>query len=172
MDAALLIAGALLAVGTPAPLAEQNPLALPGPSSLEREEVQAWTRKYVRGDDWALMAWDYEGVKLAAGGVRKTEEGLAETDIRTELFKPIELSVGVARSGVAHWNVDCAAGRFAVISMTVYAGNNLQGEIARKTTDAKLWQGPVGSEGDTIREVCRAIGLEAKLEPMPEMPPP
>jgi hypothetical protein len=170
MDAAFLIAGALLAVGAPAPLAEQNRLALPGPASLERDEVQAWTRKYVQGTDWALLAWDYEGVKLSAGGVRKTSEGLAETDIRTELFKPIELSVGVARSGLAHWNVDCAGGKLAVLSMTVYAGNNLQGEIARKTTDARLWQGPVGSESDTIREVCRAIGQEAKLEPMPEMP--
>ena len=78
MDAALLIAGALLAVGTPAPLAEQNPLALPGPASLEREVVQAWTRKYVRGDDWRQ--------------VTRIEDDEARVDVDDELALALGMS--------------------------------------------------------------------------------
>lgn len=134
--------------------------AWPAPSSLQRQDVLAWTSKYVRGGEWTLLAYDYEGVKLVApGGVTRTADGLAQADVRTELFRPIQLKVGVtARSGMAHWNVDCEAGRIAVLTMTVYAGNNLQGELANRTTEGRPWQDPVGSEGEAIQAVCKAIG--------------
>jgi hypothetical protein len=158
-----LIATILLAATPAAPklsAAPASPFALPAPASLKRDEVLAWTSKYVRGGDWMLLAYDYEGVKLIApGGVRRTPEGLAEADVRTELFRPILLKVGVtARSGLAHWNVDCEAQRLAVLTMTVYAGNNLQGELANRTTEGKPWQDPVGSEAEAIKSVCRQIG--------------
>jgi hypothetical protein len=146
-------------IGTQAAPPTKSPFDLPAPASLEREDVLAWTAKYVAGADWRLLAYDYEGVKLAApGGVTRTADGYAEADVRTELFKPIEISAGTARSGVARWAVDCEAGRLAVLQMTVYAGNNLQGQIATRVADGKPWQDPVGSEGEAIKAVCQAIG--------------
>jgi len=158
-----LIATALLASSQPSPALSpepSSPLAAPAPANLQREEVLSWMGKYVRGPEWTLLAYDYEGVKLAAPGqVTRSPEGWAEAEVRTELFKPITLKVGVtARSGLASWHVDCEANRFAVLRMTVYAGNNLQGELATKITDGTVWQEPVGSEGETIRAVCKAVG--------------
>jgi hypothetical protein len=146
-------------VGTQTAPPTKTPFDVPAPASLERQEVLAWTAKYVAATDWRLLAYDYEGVKLASpGGVKKTPEGHAEVDVRTELFKPIELSAGTARSGIARWAVDCEANRLAVLQMTIYAGNNLQGQIATKVADGRSWQDPVGSEGETIKAVCKEIG--------------
>jgi hypothetical protein len=145
----------------PAPLAPptKTPFDVPAPASLEREAVLAWTAKYVSADDWRLLAYDYEGVKLAApDGVRRTDDGYAEAEVRTELFKPIEISAGTARSGIARWAVDCGARRLAVLRMTIYAGNNLQGQIATRVADGKPWQDPVGSESEAIKAVCAAVG--------------
>lgn len=159
---AFLVA-ALLATGPTSPLPPRlepkTPFDVPAPASLERGEVQAWTSRYVKGE-WLLLAYDYEGVKLTKpGAVTRTPEGYAEAEVRTELFRPIPLRVGVvARSGVARWHVDCAANRLAVLTMTVYAGNNLEGELASRTTDGPQWQEPVGSEGDAIKSVCREAG--------------
>jgi hypothetical protein len=159
----VLLAAAVLAVGQPSPkLAPQShdALSAPPPANLRPEEVQAWMAKYVRADDaWSLLAYDYEGVKLTArAGITRTPEGLAEADVRTELFHPIEVKAGVARSGLARWRVDCMAGRLVVTRMTIYSANNLQGELATKFSDGQDWQDPVGSEAEAIRAVCKAIG--------------
>jgi hypothetical protein len=156
----LLLITALAASPT-APLSPRadpaTPFDVPAPASLARGEVLAWTSRYVKGD-WTLLAYDYEGVKLVKpGAVGRTPEGYAEAEVRTELFRPIPLRVGVvARSGVAKWTVDCMANRLAVLTMTVYAGNNLEGELASRTTDGPQWQEPVGSEGEAIKSVCAA----------------
>lgn len=153
-----LLTAALIA-GTPPAPPTKTPFDVPAPASLERGEVLAWTSKYVSAADWRLIAYDYEGVKFASpGGVKRTPEGHAEVDVRTELFKPVELSAGTARSGVARWAVDCEGNRLAVLQMTVYAGNNLQGQIATKVAEGKPWQDPVGSESEAIKAVCKEIG--------------
>jgi hypothetical protein len=156
-----LIAAAAVAASQPA---AQPP---PAPATLKREEVEAWTRRYVHGR-WTLIGYDYEGVKLVApGAIRSTPEGFAEADVRTELFHPIALKAGVtARSGVGHWNVDCEGGKLAVLTMTVYAGNNLDRELARMDTHGPEWQEPVGSEAQAMKQVCQAIGRKAKLGPV------
>jgi hypothetical protein len=158
-----LLATAALAVSPTGPMPQRvdpvTPFDIPAPASLQRGEVLAWTGRYVKGA-WTLLAYDYEGVKLMRpGGVTKNAEGYAEAEVRTELFHPIPLRVGVvARSGTARWNVDCAANRLAVLTMTVYAGNNLEGELASRITEGRQWQEPVGSEADAIKSVCREIG--------------
>lgn len=157
-----LIAALALAAPTPGPSLQPRapaPLEIPAPASLDREAVIAWTQAYVQGEMWTLLAYDREGVKLTApGGVRKTPDGLAEADVRTELFRPIRVSAGVARSGLARWAVDCMAGRLAVTRMTIFTGNNLQGEIATRVTDERTWQEPVGAEAEAIQAVCKAVG--------------
>lgn len=158
----VLLAVAMLATGKPAPkLSPDAPLSVPPPANLTQDEVRSWMAKYVRAaDEWTLLAYDYEGVKLlAGGGVRRSAEGWAETSIRTELFKPVTLKAGVtARSGIARWSVDCKAGLLAVRHMVVYAGNNLEGELATRETDEAIWQEPVGSEAEAIKGVCKAMG--------------
>jgi hypothetical protein len=158
---ALLAIAALATTPPAAPVAPQprTVLDLPAPASLQRADVLAWTSRYVHGADWTLLAYDYEGVKLIGPmGVKRTPDGFLEADVRTELFRPITLKAGVtARSGIAHWNVDCDEGLLAVRNMTVYAGNNLEGALAERTTDGQLWQEPVGSEAEAIKGVCKAI---------------
>src|SRR4051812_30537052 len=119
-DAASLIAAAVLATGAVSPPPPKpSALSAPAPASLERGEVQAWLGRYVRADGWGLLAYDTEGVKLTPpGGVAKTAEGHAETDVCTELFRPIAISAGTARSAMARWSVDCEQGLLAVTSMT------------------------------------------------------
>lgn len=158
-----LLSAAILASTQPVSPSAAEPrtvLDLPAPASLQRRDVLAWTSRYVHGAEWTLLAYDYEGVKLVTpASVKRTPDGLAEADVRTELFHPITLKAGVtARSGLARWNVDCQEGRLAVLTMTVYAGNNMEGELAQRTTDGQLWQDPVGAEAEAIRGVCKAIG--------------
>lgn len=157
----VLIAAAVLAAGAPAPKLTPDVAGAPPPANLTAAEVTTWMAKYVRaGKDWTLLAYDYEGVKLTPpNGVTKTAEGWAATDVRTELFTPIKLKAGVtARSGLAKWNVNCETRRLAVAQMTVYAGLNLEGELATMISHDLDWQDPVGSEADAIKGVCKAIG--------------
>ncbi|HSV02535.1 MAG TPA: surface-adhesin E family protein [Phenylobacterium sp.] len=157
-----LLAALALAAPAPGPSLRPPPHAavdIPAPASLERDTVVAWMQAYVQGEHWTLLAYDREGVKLTApGGVRRTPDGLAEADVRTELFRPIRVSAGVARSGLARWAVDCMAGRLAVTRMTIFAGNNLEGELASRVSDQRTWQDPVGAEAEAIQAVCKAVG--------------
>jgi hypothetical protein len=140
------------------------------PARLDRKTVDAWAAKYVRRNGWIRVNFDKEGIRLATPkGVSLMSDGLVETDIRHELFSPISLPVGEARSGVAHWAVDCAHQRFAVIRMIIYAHNNLEGEVARHEGDRHHWQTPVDSEFDTLRVVCASVVTGKRL---PISPPP
>lgn len=150
---------ALAAVtGTQVPPPTKTPFDVPAPASLAREEVMGWMARHVSAPDWKLLAYDGEGLKLAPpGGATRGPDGYAQVDVRTELFRPIEVSAGVARSGVARWAVDCEGKRLAVLKMTIYAGNNLQGQLATRVADGQAWQDPVGSEGEAIAAVCEAV---------------
>jgi hypothetical protein len=166
-----LLAAAILATAPPGPAAAPDAPSifdLPAPETLERDAVLAWTAKYVRGGRWTLLAYDYEGVKLMTpGAVKRAPDGVAEAEVRTELFRPVELGVGVARSGVARWAVDCKANRLAVLSMSVYVGHNLQDVLASRQAEGREWQAPVGSESEAIRSLCLAAGEPA---PAPVIP--
>jgi hypothetical protein len=166
----LLIAAALAALvvpavraATPAPVADPPP-----PAALDEKTVSAWAAQHLKGDGWVLVNFDYEGIRLATPeGVSLMSDGLVETDIRHELFTPVSVSAGQARSGLAHWAVDCKARRFSVVSMTIFAHNNLEGPVAHKIGDRKSWQDPVASENDTLDAVCEAIRSGKRLDARP-----
>jgi hypothetical protein len=172
--------GLAMIVGLAAPAAARAAETAPAidapapPASLDRKAVDAWAAKYVRPNGWIRVNFDKEGIRLATPkGVSLMSDGLVETEIRHELFSPISLPDGEARSGLAHWAVDCAHQRFAVLSMTVYAHNNLQGEVARHAFDRHHWQDPVDSEFDTLRVVCASVVKGKRLPtPKPHAPPP
>jgi len=162
--AALCLAAAAKAAPAPAPAAGDPP----PPSALDEKTVSAWAAQHLKGDGWVLVNFDAEGIRLATPeGVSLMSDGLVETDIRHELFTPVSVSVGQARSGLAHWAVDCKARRFSVVSMTIFAHNNLEGVVAHKIGDRKSWQDPVASEDDTLDAVCEAIRSGKRLEARP-----
>jgi len=161
-SAAALIALSALAAPAPAPKAIKDPAP---PAALDEHSVATWVAQNLKGEGWVLVNFDAEGVRLATpDGVSLMSDGLVETDIRHELFTPIVLSTGTARSGLAHWVVDCQARRFAVAMATVYAHNNLQGELASRKGDRHSWQEPVASENDTLDAVCEAIRSGKRLD--------
>ncbi len=137
----------------------------PPPAALDEKSVAAWAAQHLTGDGWTLVNFDAEGIRLATpDGVSLMSDGLVETDIRHELFTPIRLSFGQARSGLAHWAVDCARKRFAVVSSVAYSHNNLVGEVARRQGDRRRFQAPIASEIDTLDAVCEAIRTGRRLD--------
>ncbi|MBS0331832.1 MAG: hypothetical protein JSS35_03625, partial [Proteobacteria bacterium] len=166
LAAGLLAATAIAAPAAPAPKDAPKAAADPvPPAMLDDKSVADWIGRYVRADGWVLVNYDAEGVRLATPeGVALKSDGLVETDIRHELFEPIMLQAGTARSGLAHWAVDCAHRQFAVLSSTAYAYNNLKGPvIVSRKGDRRLFQEPVASENDTLDAVCDAIKSGKRL---------
>jgi hypothetical protein len=157
LAAALAIAmGPLAHSAAPAPKPAKDPVP---PAMIDDKSVAAWIGRYVKAEGWVLVNYDAEGVRLAAPeGVALKSDGLVETEIRHELFSPIMLQSGTARSGLAHWAVDCEHRQFAVLQSTAYAYNNLKGPVvADRKGDRRLFQEPVASENDTLDAVCDAI---------------
>ena len=161
------MAGLALAAGIlgAAARAAEAPIADPAPpAALDEKSVATWVARNLTGDGWVLVNFDAEGVRLATPeGVSLMADGLVETDIRHELFTPIDLAAGRARSGLAHWAVDCRARRFAVVTATMFAHNNLQGAVATRRGDRHAWQEPIASENDTLDAVCEAIRSGKRL---------
>ena len=168
----LLIAAAATLASAAAFAAAPAPADPPPPSTLDEKTVSAWAAQHLKGDGWVLVNFDAEGIRLATPeGVALMSDGLVETDIRHELFTPVSVSAGLARSGLAHWAVDCKARRFSVVSMTIFAHNNLQGPVAHKIGDRRNWQDPVASENDTLDAVCEAIRSGKRLDAHPHLAP-
>ena len=171
VKAALGVAAALGVVGRGLVHAETARPDPPPPASLENHDVEAWAATYLHTEGWTLLTHDQEGAHLGSvAGVRKTAGGLVEADIRTELFQPVTVGPGPARSGVARWAVDCDGKRLAVLSMTIYSHNNLTGELARKPPSPPTWQAPVESELVTISVICGAAKSGKGYTPKPLVP--
>jgi hypothetical protein len=145
----------------------------PPPASLNVGDVEAWASAYIDADMWTLITHDLEGARFVRPeGGRTTARHTIEADIRTELFQPVQMSAGFARSGLAHWSVDCANTRYSVLSMTIYSHNNLQGELAKKPAADKDWITPNEFQVATIKVLCKAVLSGRPLEPSLGVPAP
>lgn len=147
----------------------------PPPASLEIGDVEAWASTYLTRDAWTLITHDIEGAHFTRPqGAIATGPTMVETDVRTELFRPVKMGPGWARSGLARWSVDCATSRYAVLSMTIFSHNNLKGELARKATPDRTWMTPIESQIATISVICKAVlggqTLERPLAAAPASP--
>lgn len=152
------LAAALALVGPAAQAAPKPAADPPPPASLEIPDVEAWATAYLTREPWTLITHDAEGARfIRAKGASATGPHSLEADIRTELFQPVQMGSGPARSGLAHWSVDCATARYQVISMTIFSHNNLQGELDRKPTADKAWMTPNESQAATISVICKAV---------------
>jgi hypothetical protein len=153
---ALAASAALSAVGAPvaaAPTADPPP-----PAGLEIADVEAWATAYLDRASWTLITHDTEGARFTRSqGATATGPHMVEADVRTELFQPVQMSSGPARSGLARWSVDCATSRYVVLSMTIFSHNNMQGELDRKPAADKAWMTPNESQAATIGVICKAI---------------
>ena len=148
----------------PTPKAEDPP----PPASQEVGDVEAWASAYLDREMWTLITHDTEGARFARPeGGKITSPFTIETDIRTELFQPIKLGPGWARSGIAHWSVDCARTRYVVMSMTIYSHNNMRGELAKKGQADKEWMTPNESQTVMIGVICKAVLSGKPLEQAP-----
>jgi surface-adhesin protein E len=130
----------------------------PPPASLENHDVEAWADAYLHTQGWTLLTHNLEGAHLTShrGALTAARDGLIELEIRTELFHPVTIGAGPARSGVARWSVDCARKRLAILSMTAYAHNNMQGELGKKTIGVRAWREPNEGESATFGVICSA----------------
>jgi hypothetical protein len=162
--AAMAMAAALAGSGvcaTQAPArqhAKPHVVDPPPPTSLDVGDVEAWASAYIDRDMWTLITHDLEGARFVRPeGGKATAPFTVEADIRTELFQPVKMGPGWARSGLAHWSVDCAGTRYSVLSMTIYSHNNLKGELARKAAADADWMTPNEFQTATIRVICKAV---------------
>jgi hypothetical protein len=136
----------------------------PPPASLEVRDVETWATTYLDRDMWTLITHDIEGAHFTRDmGPRATSPHMVEAEVRTELFRPVKMGPGWARSGLARWSVDCATTRYAVLSMTIFSHNNLKGELARKANADRTWMTPIASQVATISVLCRAALTGAPL---------
>jgi hypothetical protein len=153
----LTLCAGLAATSRAAPPAEAI-VDPPPPASLEIPDVEAWASAYLHRDAWTLITHDTEGARFTrTEGAAATGPSRVEADVRTELFQPVQMGSGLARSGLAHWSVDCATARYAVLTMTIFTHNNLQGELDRKAFADKAWMTPNESQAATISVICKAI---------------
>lgn len=139
----------------------------PPPASLENHDVEAWADAYLHTDGWTLLTHNLEGAHLTShhGALTAARDGLIELEIRTELFHAVTVGAGEARSGVARWSVDCTRQRLAILSMTAYAHNNLQGELGKKTVGVRAWRAPNEGESATFGVICSAARSGKGFQP-------
>jgi hypothetical protein len=157
---------AALSVLSGSAIAAPQPLDAPPPASLENHDVEAWAEAYLHTDGWTLLTHNLEGAHLTSHrGALTPRDGLVELEIRTELFHPVTVGAGPARSGVARWSVDCARKRLAILSMTAYAHNNLLGELGKKTVGVRAWREPNEGESATFSVICSAARTGKGFQP-------
>jgi hypothetical protein len=159
------LAAGLVGLAAPCASSGATPTDPPPPASLEIRDVEAWASAYLNREAWILITHDIEGAHFARPeGGKATAPFTVEADIRTELFRPVKMGPGWARSGLARWSVDCATARYAVLSMTIFSHNNLKGELARKASADRTWMTPIDSQAATIGVLCKAVLGGAPLE--------
>jgi hypothetical protein len=155
--AGVLAAGLLAAA--PA-TAQDKPTDPPPPASLEARDVAAWVQAYLDAQDWRVLAINPHGVLLASpGGVTLRPDGMAEADLRHEMFAPVDMGGTAMRSDLEHWLVDCASRRHALMRISVYKGNNLREEFASRGAEEPKWLDtrPGDEAAQAVDAVCEAV---------------
>lgn len=153
---------AALALGLAAACAQEARAAPPATVP----ELVAWAEAHLTGvEDWPLLGFDARGMILASpAGAALRPDGLVEGDIRQEFFEPVELDGRVMRSAAARWAVDCSRQRYAILSMTLYARNNLTDQVGERTADRPDWRPRDAMSGDAIDAMCEAVRSGVRLD--------
>jgi len=161
-----LAALALLAA-LPATAAVQDDV--PRPASLAPADVAAWSDKHLTAKDWRVLSIGEHGLFLASPkGFKLRPDGLAEAELRHELFAAMDVGGGAMRSDLETWAVDCRSRRHALMKMTLYRRNNLQDELAHRETETPKWldHKPGDEAAGAIGAICDAVaGAKAPKPP-------
>jgi hypothetical protein len=141
--------------------------AAPRPTTLQ--EVVAWADAHLTGvDDWSVLGFNELGITFASPkGATLRGNGLIEGDLRQEFFEPIEVDGDVMRSTTARWTVDCAHQRYAVLSMTVFAGNNLKGQLSERETEPPNWLPRDKLSEQAIDALCETAKSGVRIDAPP-----
>jgi len=128
-------------------------------------DVVTWVEQGLTGvEDWPILGFDDLAVTFGSPtGATLWDDGLVEGDIRQEFFEPVELDGHIMRSAVGRWTVDCARQRYAVLRMTLYAQNNLKGQLAEREVESPVW---------IVRNKLSAYAIEAMCQAARKGPPP
>ena len=140
--------------------AQEKPSEPPPPASLEPRDVAAWVQAHLDAQDWRVLAINPHGVLLASpGGVTLRPDGMAEADLRHEMFAPVAMGGGQMRSDLEKWLVDCATRRHALMRVSVYKGANLRDEFASRGTETPQWlETRAGDEAaQAVDAICEAV---------------
>jgi len=132
-------------------------------------ELVAWAKQHLSGiDDWPLLGFNALGLTLASpAGATLRPSGLVEGEIRQEYFEPLEFEGRIMRSMTARWSVDCPRQRYAILSMTLYARNNLRDRVEERTEAAPAWRARDALSGDVIDAMCDAVRNGERLDEPP-----
>jgi hypothetical protein len=144
--------------------AQGKPAEPPPPASLEARDVAAWVQTYLDAQDWRVLAINPHGVLLASpGGVTLRPDGMAEADLRHEMFAPVDVGGGQMRSDLEKWLVDCATRRHALMRVSVYKGANLRDEFASRGAETPQWlETRAGDEAaQAVDAICEAVAGKA-----------
>lgn len=105
------------------------------------QEVVAWANRTLSDvDDLPVLGFNHLGLTLGSPrGASVRSNGLVEGEIRQEFFEPVELDGYIMRSATGRWTVDCVRQRYAVLQMTLFARNNLVGQLSERETEPPVW---------------------------------
>ncbi|WP_293677184.1 surface-adhesin E family protein [uncultured Phenylobacterium sp.] len=140
--------------------AQEAPAEPPPPASTSAKDVAAWMAAHIEAPDWRVLAINPHGVLLASpGGVRLRPDGMAEADLRHEMFAPVAVGGGQMRSDLEKWLVDCKTRRHALMRISVYRGNSLRDEFASRGTETPQWleTHPGDEAAQAVDAICEAV---------------
>ncbi len=139
------------------------------PKSLTEQDVQSWAARNVDPKGWSPVDYDQEGVHLVdAAGARTSPDNMLMISGREELFRPAERSGVLARSDRQEFEVDCRARRFRLLSIEVFADNNLTGKSRTISGPLTGWLDaePGSHRAVQVEQLCGA-GLKTAAAPDP-----
>lgn len=159
-------AALLLLLALAAPAAGQD--GPPPPASLDAKTVAAWAEQHLDARGWRVLAINPYGLFLASpDGVTVREDGLAEADLRHEMFAPTPMGDGAMRSDLERWLVDCPSQRHALLRISLYRGNNLQDEYASRGTETPKFRThePDDEASHAVAAICEAVTAGKRAKP-------
>lgn len=161
-------AAALSALGVLAATAGGTVHAAPRPTTPQ--EVVAWADANLTGvEDWAVLGFNDLGITFASPkGATLRGSGLIEGDLRQEFFEPVGLDGHILRSATARWSVDCARQRYAVLRITIFAGNNLRGRVSERETAPPNWSPRDKLSEQAIDALCETAKSGLRIDTPPD----
>lgn len=132
---------------------------VPPPAKIDDANVTAWIKAYLKTDGWTVIAADGAAVSFGSPkGVSVGADGLFETEIRREYYRPTPMGDLMTRSNLQSWRVNCKTREIQVVAMSIHAENNLAGQSMSRKIAEGPWTTPTpGSQNEhAVKRICDA----------------